>query len=84
MDLHAALVQPVAHFVQIAPQVSRGYVVVHTCDGALQKGPHALDGVGVDVAPDELLGVVPHGLVPVAQVLQARMGAVLCGRPSRR
>ena len=79
MDLHVALVQPIAYFVQIASQVPHGNVVVHAHDSALQKCPHALDGVGVDVSAHELLGLVPHGLVLVGQVLQAGVGSVLVG-----
>ena len=61
MDLHVALVQPIAYFVQTASQVPHGNVVVHAHDGAFQKCPDALDGIGVDVAAHELLGLMPHG-----------------------
>lgn len=56
-----------------------GCVVVHSCDCALQKSPHALDGVGVNIAANELLGFMPHGLVLVAQAFHTRMSAVLVG-----
>ena len=51
--------------------------MVHAHDSAFQKCPHAFDGIGVDVATHELLGLVPHGLVLVGQVLQAGIGPVL-------
>lgn len=56
-----------------------GSVEVHADGGPLQKAPHALDLVGLEVSPHELLNLVPHGLVLVGQLLQAGVGSVLVG-----
>ena len=77
VDLHAALVQSVADFVEICPQMLHRDVMVHSHDRALQNGPCALDGIGVNFASDILLGLVSHRLVLVGQALQPDVCAVL-------
>ena len=56
-----------------------GYPLVHSHYRSLEDGPDALYRIGVDVAPNELLGLVLHGLVLVGQVVQPRVGTVLVG-----
>lgn len=46
-----------------------GHVVVHSHDGALEYRPHALDRVGVHVAPDVFLRAVIDALVLVEDSL---------------
>ena len=56
-----------------------GYVMVHSHYRSLEDGPDALHRIGVDIASNELLGLVLHGLVLVGQVVQPRVGAMLVG-----
>lgn len=54
-----------------------GYVMVHSHYRSLEDGPDALYRIGVDLASNELLGLVLHRLVPVGQVVKLRVSAVL-------
>ena len=79
MDLHAAFVQSVANVVQISLEMVHGYVMVLSHGRSLEDGPDALYRIGVDIAPNELLGLVLHGLVLVGQVVQPLVGTMLVG-----
>ena len=47
------------------------YVMVNSHDRALEDGPCAFYGIGVNVAANELLGLVLHRLVIAGQAIQA-------------
>ncbi len=76
VDLHAAFVRFVANVVQIPLEMVHRYVVVHSHDRSLVVGPDAHYRIGVDLASNELLGLVLHGLVLVGQVVQRNRTAL--------